>query len=180
MDKKELVYFPTWTAGRKGYAERVREVFQEHLKKKDLLVTPQRLSILDFLLEAERHLSEQEVYQALKHKGIGKVTVFRTLKVLEECGLVEQVTDFHGKPRFEVNMDRPHHDHLVCLGCGMIIEIQWPQIEKIQEKYSKKIGFTISYHRHELFGFCKECGNKRKSKFFDIALKLNFNHAIIG
>lgn len=160
--KKELVYFPTWTAGRKGYAERVRQIFQEYLKGKDLIFTPQRLKILDYLLQAERHLSQEEIYQALKQQGIGKITVFRTLKLLEEHKLIEEVTDSKGKPRFEVKMDRPHHDHLICLGCGMIIEIQWPQVEKIQEKFSKKIGFTISYHRHELFGFCKECGHNKK------------------
>ena len=157
---KELVYFPTWTAGRKGYAERVRQVFLEYLKKKDLLITPQRFAILDCLLESDRHLSQEEVYRTLKAKGIGKVTVFRTLKLLEECKLVEGVTDYEGKPRFEVNMDRPHHDHLVCLRCGKIIEIQWPEVEKIQEKISKQRGFTISYHRHELFGSCKECNER--------------------
>lgn len=161
MDKKgELIYFPSWTAGRKGYSERVHQVFQEHLRKKDLLNTPQRMAILDYLLEADRHLSEDELFQALKHKGIGRVTVFRTLKVLADSGLVEEVTDFHGKPRFEVKMDRPHHDHLICLDCGSITEIQWPEVEKIQERISKKMGFIISYHRHELFGRCKDCASK--------------------
>ncbi len=160
-NKKELIYFPTWTAGRKGYSERVRQIFQEYLKSKDLIFTPQRLKILDYLLRAEHHLSQDEIYQNLKQQGIGKITVFRTLKLLEECKLVEEVTDSKGKPRFEVKMDRPHHDHLICLGCGIITEIRWPQVEKIQEKISRKLGFTISYHRHELFGFCKECGNKK-------------------
>ncbi len=158
--KKELMYFPTWTAGRKGYAERVRQVFQEYVRSKDLIFTEQRSKILDYLLQADRHLSQDEIYGALRDQGIGKVTVFRTLKMLEECRLVERVTDSHGKPRYEVEMDRPHHDHFICLNCGTIIEIQWPQIEKIQEKVSKEMGFTIAYHRHELFGRCKECVSK--------------------
>ena len=159
--KKELVYFPTWTAGRQGYAERVRQVFQDYVKSKDLVFTPQRWKILDYLLHAERHLSEEEIYAALRSQGIGKVTVFRTLKLMEECRLVERVTDSHGKPRYEVEIDRPHHDHLICLDCGTIIEIQWPEVEKIQERVSKKVGFTIAYHRHELFGRCKECADRR-------------------
>ena len=160
-EKKELVYFPSWTAGRKGYAERVRQVFMKHLRNKTLIFTEQRSKILDYLLQAERHLSQEEIYAALRGQGIGKVTVFRTLKLLEECGLVERVTDSHGKPRYEVEMDRPHHDHLICLNCGTIMEIQWPEVERIQEKVSKKIGFTITYHRHELFGRCKECSAKQ-------------------
>lgn len=162
-ESKELIYFPTWIAGRKGYAERVRQVFQEHLKKKDLVFTSQRSKIIDHLLQAERHLSQEDIYHALRGEGIGKVTVFRTLKLLEECRLIERVTDSKGRPRYEVEMDRPHHDHLVCLNCGMIIEIQWPEVERIQEKVSRKIGFTISYHRHELFGYCKECSLKAKN-----------------
>ena len=160
---KELNYFPTWTAGRKGYAERVHQAFQDYLKKKDLLVTPQRMVILDYLLQAEQHLSQDEIYQALKGKGIGKVTVFRTLKVLEECGLVEEVSDSHRKPRYEVKIDRPHHDHLICLGCGTIHEIQWPEIERIQEKVTRQMGFKVAYHRHELFGYCKSCSGAAKA-----------------
>jgi Fur family transcriptional regulator, ferric uptake regulator len=157
---KELVFFPTWTAGRKGYAERIRQVFLEHLRKKDLLQTPQRLSILNHLLEADRHVTQEEIYAALKPQGIGKVTVFRTLKMLEECGLVEPVTDQKGRPHYEVKMERPHHDHLVCVQCGGIMEIQWPEIERVQDKACKNLGFEILYHRHEVFGRCKECRAK--------------------
>jgi Fur family ferric uptake transcriptional regulator len=157
-DQKELIYFPTWTAGRQGYAERIREVFGEHLKKRNLVFTPQRAAILNLLLDADRHLSQEEIYAALRGRGIGRVTVFRALKLLEECRLVEQVTDSKGKPRYEVKMERPHHDHLICLACGRIMEIQWPDIEKAQDKLCKSLGFTITYHRHEIFGRCKECG----------------------
>ena len=160
MNKKELIYFPSWTSGRKGYAERVRQVFQDYLKEKDLVMTSQRAVILDHLLSADRHLSQDDIYQALRSRGIGKVTVFRTLKMLEDCHLTERVTDSNGKPRYEIEVDRPHHDHLICLSCGGITEIQWPEVEKIQDRISKKMGFHIAYHRHELFGECSDCRNK--------------------
>lgn len=158
MDKtKELIFFPTWAAGRKGYAERVRLIFQDYLRKKDLVYTTQRLAILNHLLTADRHLSQEDIYAALKASGLGKVTVFRTLKMLEECGLVERVMDSQGRPRYEVELERPHHDHLVCVNCGSIREIQWPSVEKTQETVCKKLGFDILYHRHEVFGRCREC-----------------------
>src|SRR5258708_5432277 len=160
-DRKELVYFPTWTAGRKGYAQHMREVFQEHLRSKDLHLTHQREAIPDHLLEADRHLTQDDMYQALRGRGIGKVTIFRTLKTLEDCGLVEKVTDPNGRPRYEVTKERPHHDHLICLDCGGIMEVQWPEVERIQESTCKKFGFAVLYHRHELFGRCKECQTKR-------------------
>lgn len=160
MDKKELIYFPSWTAGRKGYAERIRQIFDEYLKGKEMFFTSQRRSILELLLDAEKHLSQQDIYEALKDRGIGKVTVFRTLKMLEECRLVERVTDHGGRPYFEVKMERPHHDHLICVACGGITEIRWPDIERIQNKACKKMGFSILYHRHEIFGRCQECQAK--------------------
>ena len=162
-DKKELLYFPTWTAGRKGYAERMREVFQDYLRSKHLHYTPQRLAILNLLLAAERHLSTDDIYAALKSRGIGKVTVFRTLKMLEECRLVERVTVPNQRPRYEVKAERPHHDHLVCVECGGIMEVQWPEVELAQERTARKNGFIILYHRHELFGRCKECAQRGPS-----------------
>jgi Fur family ferric uptake transcriptional regulator len=160
-DRKELIYFPTWTAGRKGYAERMRQVFQEYLKEKGLHYTSQRAAILDHLLAADRHVSQEDIYAALKHRGIGKVTVFRAVKMLEECHLAERVTPPNGRPRYEVTRERPHHDHLVCLDCGGIMEVQWPEVEKIQETTCRKYGFRVVYHRHELFGHCKDCDAKR-------------------
>jgi len=158
---KELYFFPTWAAGRKGYAERVRQVFRDYLRKKGLVFTSQRSTILDHLLVADRHLSQEDIYAALKGGGIGKVTVFRTLKLLEESLLVERVLDRYGHPLYEVELERPHHDHLVCVSCGVVREIQWPEIEKVQEKTCKEIGFSILYHRHEVFGRCALCVAKK-------------------
>jgi len=158
--EKELVYFPSWTAGRKGYAERMRQVFQDYLKTQDLFYTTQRAAILNHLLAADRHLTQEAIHADLRARGIGKVTVFRTLKLLEECRIVERVTDSAGRPRYEVKMERPHHDHLICLDCGNIAEIQWPEIEKVQEKACRQLGFSIVYHRHEVFGRCKTCAGK--------------------
>ena len=160
-NRKELIYFPTWTAGRRGYALRMREVFQEYLRKKEQHFTRQREIILDHLLEADRHVSQDDIYQALRSRGIGKVTIFRTLKMLSDCGLVEPVTAANGRPRYEVIKERPHHDHLICLDCGAILEVQWPEVERIQESTCKKFGFAVVYHRHELFGRCKDCQAKR-------------------
>jgi Fur family ferric uptake transcriptional regulator len=161
--KDELEYFPSWVAGRPGYANRIRELFQEYHQAKGMRMTQQRSLILDFLLKANHHVGMEEIYLALKPKGVGRVTVFRALKTLEECKLVDRVTSLDGKPKYEVKYERPHHDHLICIECGAIREIQWPQIEKIQEKTCKKLGFLPVFHRHEIFGRCKACQERQKS-----------------
>jgi Fur family ferric uptake transcriptional regulator len=160
-DQEELVYFPTWVAGRGGYADRIRQLFQEHHHKQGMRMTTQRSLILEYLLKANRHVGMDEIYQALRGRGVGRVTVFRALKMLEECALVDRVTAVDGKPRFEVKYERPHHDHLICIDCGTIREVQWPQIERIQEKKCKELGFTPVFHRHEIFGRCPRCSAKK-------------------
>ena len=157
----ELVYFPSWVAGRPGYADRIRQLFQEYHHRKGLRMTQQRNMILDYLLAANRHVSMEEIYQALRGKGVGRVTVFRALKMLEECQLVDRVTSLKGKPKFEVKFERPHHDHLICVECGAIREIQWPQVEKIQEKACRELGFVPVFHRHEIFGRCRACAQRK-------------------
>jgi Fur family ferric uptake transcriptional regulator len=157
----ELVYFPTWMAGRHGYADRIRELFQEYHQEKGMRMTHQRSMILDYLLKANHHVGMDEIYEALRSHGIGRVTVFRALKMLEECKIVDRVTSLSGKPRFEVKYERPHHDHLICVECGAIREVQWPQIERIQEKKCRDLGFLPVFHRHEIFGRCPQCQKKK-------------------
>ena len=156
----ELEFFPRWTAGRQGYAARIREVFQKHLSEKALRFTRQREAILEFLLKAEDHVTQNDVYKALKSKGIGKVTVFRTLKMMEECRLAERVTAPGGLPKYEIKFERPHHDHLICIVCGRIREVQWPDVERIQVKTCKAMNFEPLWHRHEIFGRCNSCQSK--------------------
>lgn len=153
----ELVFFPAWTADRKGYTKRVHALFAAHLAKNGLRLTGQRKRILNFLLQTDRHISQEDIYAALRRFGMGRATVFRTLKMLQESKLVDHVVGSSGAPRFEVNLERPHHDHLICIVCGRIQEIRWPKLEAIQEQACRKIGFIAKWHRHEVFGRCKDC-----------------------
>lgn len=122
------------------------------------------MAILDYLLAADRHFSQGEIYAVLKARGIGKVTVFRTLKTLENCHLIESVSDSSNSPRYEIKLERPHHEHLICVERWTITEIQGPAIEKIQQK---ACGKHILNHRHEVFGRCRDWQGKRPRVFFD-------------
>lgn len=158
---KELVYFPEQTSARKSYTERIVRLFTDYLASHGLRLTAQRRLILDYFLKTDRHLSQEDIYSALRRHGIGRATVFRTLKMMEECKLVDHVVGIAGKPRFEVNIERPHHDHLICVSCGRIQEVRWPKLEAIQEETCRKIGFIPNWHRHEIFGWCQACSKKK-------------------
>lgn len=158
---RELVVYEGKAAARPAFVARVIAVFAQHLTKNGLRLTGQRRAILDFLLASDRHLSQEEVYSALRSKGIGRATVFRTLKTLQDCGLAAPVVGRDGVPRFEINLERPHHDHLICVECGRIQEVTWPELEKIQDEACRKAGFSPRWHRHEVFGVCRACARDR-------------------
>lgn len=143
------------------YADRVRRVFSDHLASHGLRLTTQRSLIVDHLLRSGRHESLEEVYSALKRHGVGRATVFRTLRMLEECSLASAITGPEGTKRFELDLERPHHDHLICVRCGRIQEVHWPKLEKIQQKVCRELKFTPQWHRHEIFGLCAGCAAER-------------------
>ena len=160
MSMRELVVYAEKAKARPAFVARVIRVFTEHLAKNGLRLTGQRRAILDLFLSSDHHLSQEEIYQALRGEGIGRAPVFRTLKTLQECGLAAPVVGRDGTPRFEINLDRPHHDHLICVDCGRIQEVRWPTLEKIQEETCRRAGFVPKWHRHEIFGRCKDCSRK--------------------
>ena len=159
---RELVVYEGKAAARPAFVARVTRVFAEHLAKNGLRLTGQRRAILDLFLTSAHHLSQEEIYQALRAQGIGRATVFRTLKTLQECGLAAPVVGRDGTPRFEINLERPHHDHLICVECGRIQEVRWPALEKIQEETCRRAGFVPKWHRHEIFGLCRDCARKTR------------------
>ncbi len=138
------------------------DILREYVKQNGLKGTAQRERILEFLLGAGRHVSPEEVYDALRKSDdkLGRATVFRTLKLLEECGLASRVTFADGRQRFEPKYGRPHHDHMICVECGGILEFESPMMERFQDEAIKRHGFTALWHRHEIFGRCRACAHR--------------------
>lgn len=138
------------------------QVLRDHLRKKGLKDTSQREEVLAFLSKADRHLSSEELFDALRKKDpkIGRATVFRTLKLLEECGLASKVSFPDGQTRYERAHGRHHHDHMICVDCQDVIEFESDEIEALQSLVARKNHFHLLWHRHELFGRCRRCEEK--------------------
>ena len=139
-----------------------KTVFREYLKSNGMLYSEQREQVLDIFLKIEEHPTINDIYDLVrkKHPQIGLATLYRTMKVICEVGLARE-TDFGGSiRRFEHKYKHQHHDHLVCLKCGRIIEVMSPEIEKLQENLAKKHRFKAVRHRMEIFGLCKNCKGK--------------------
>lgn len=137
-------------------------IFREYLRNNGMLASGQREQILDIFLKTEKHPTINDLYALVrkKHPRIGLATVYRTMKIICDAGLARE-TDFGGGIRhFEHKYKHQHHDHLICLNCGSIIEVLNPEIEKLQEKLAKKHKFKPVKHRMEIFGLCSSCKAK--------------------
>lgn len=125
----------------------------KELRKAGLKVTSPRLKILEVLeTSEERHLSAEGVYKALLDAGeeFGLATVYRVLTQFESAGLVTRHNFEGGTAVFELT-DRTHHDHMVCLKTGAVIEFFDERIEKLQKEIADKHGYVIEEHSLVLY-----------------------------
>lgn len=139
------------------------ERMSEFLAEQGLKNTRQRDLIAAVVFEAEEHLNVEEIHQLVREKdpNIGYSTVYRTLRLLRESGLVSERHFGDGSARYEIAHEGEHHDHLICTSCGKIIEFENDAIEELQELVARKHGFKMTRHKHEIYGLCKECQAKR-------------------
>ena len=141
------------------------DTFKKILKKDGLKFTSQREAILATLYENPGHFTSEKLYMLLKEKypslSIGIATVYRTLALLEENGLVSSISlGLQGK-KFEI-ANKPHHDHLICDRCGKIVEFENEEIERLQQKVAEANGFELTSHMMQLYGICSTCQAKLK------------------
>jgi Fur family ferric uptake transcriptional regulator len=132
--------------------------FSEFLEKKDLKLTSQRRTILHGALR-DGHFSAEKLLEFSKKEDptVSKATVYRTLALLKEAKILEEQDFGGGKKLYERAQGRKHHDHLICIKCGNIIEFENDDIEKLQDSEAEKHRFKIVYHSLKLFGFCQNC-----------------------
>ena len=144
-----------------GVGREEKEVFNAYLAKHHLKHSDQREVILDTFLRAEGHVSVDDLLGIVQKRrpDIGRTTVYRTLKLLQEAGLASELA-LDGETRFELDYKREHHDHFICKACGDIFEFSSPEIERLQEEIARGLGFEISGHRHHIFGFCRRCAGR--------------------
>jgi Fur family ferric uptake transcriptional regulator len=132
--------------------------FENEIRNLGLKVTGPRLKILSIFGESRsRHLSAEDVYQALKTKSseVGMATVYRALSNFEKVGILVKSTFDDGKAVFEINQGR-HHDHLICMECGEVEEFVDEEIERRQKQIAIKKGFTLKNHSLALYGSCNK------------------------
>jgi Fur family transcriptional regulator, ferric uptake regulator len=149
----------------KPKAER-KKTLEEYISKKRLKSTKQRDTIFDeFFNHPGHHITIEELYERVKKQNskIGYATVYRTLKLFKECGLAFERNFGDGRARYEpVKFEGEHHDHLICIGCGKIIEFENLRIEHYSREIAQLNDFEVVNHKLELYGYCSTCTMKKE------------------
>ncbi len=135
------------------------ERFRRFLRDHRLPVTRQRDLVAQTVLLAEDHLSVDGIRRRLRDKGeqVGTATVYRTLDVLLESGLIRAHDFGEGFKRYEAMPAQAHHEHLICERCGRVVEFQNERLERMLPIIADEHGFQHDRHRVEIYGICREC-----------------------
>lgn len=128
------------------------------LKDRGLKHSAVRDVVLEEFFRAGTHVSIEQLLERVRARvpATGYSTVYRTLRLLVDCGYAT-ARDFGGAQTLFEPADTRHHDHVVCLKCGAVREFEERQIEELQERVARRLGFRITSHRLELFGLCSSC-----------------------
>lgn len=138
------------------------EELKSVLKEKGYKMTPQRIAVLEAIVENPgKHLSTEEIYDLVKvtFPEIGLATVYRTLILLDELEVISKLNLEDGCVRYEINdnEERHHHHHLICSTCGKVLEVEVDLLDELESKIEKDYDFEIRDHKLKFYGLCSDC-----------------------
>lgn len=136
-----------------------RSAFKAYLKNHGINFTIARDRILAAVLELTEHFEAEQVLHVLKQHGwnVGKATVYRTLPLLVDCGIIKQVRFDAFRAHYEHSFGEHPHDHIVCRRCGRIVEFSADEVVEMCRRIAKRHNFHLISHRFQLSGLCWEC-----------------------
>lgn len=140
-------------------SEAAQEAFRKYLKSRNIKFTAPRRRILDAVLAISEHFEAQQVLFALRHKGqrVAKATLYRTLPLLVDCGILKQVRFAVKQVHYELCFGEDAHDHMLCRRCGRIVEFRSKDVIKLRTRLARKYRFHSISHRFQVSGLCWEC-----------------------
>lgn len=136
-----------------------KQKFREFLTTKGLKLTKERDEILNEILIMKKHFDPEELFIRLKAKGskVSRASVYRTIPLLIESRLIEEVERIDRHAHYEKVSENRHHDHMICMKCGKIIEFYSPTLEMLQDEICQKEKFKGIKHSLEILGYCEKC-----------------------
>lgn len=141
-----------------------RKIFRNFLKERGQRLTKEREAILGKIFSLHSHFEPETLYLQIKKSGLkaSRASVYRTLNLLYECGMVERIGKTERGTIYEYIYGHKHHDHMLCMLCGKIIEFYSEDLERLQGELCKQQNFNGTNHTLEIRGYCKKCQKKKK------------------
>jgi len=141
------------------------DLFRDYLAANGLRMTQERRAIVEEIFRMQGHFDADALLARFRDAGhnVSRATVYRTLGHLHESGLLRKVVVGHNQALYERRHGRGHHDHLICLDCGTIIEFTSDVIEREQERVCREHRFTEARHVHQVLGYCRDCAGRREA-----------------
>ncbi|MFC5704413.1 Fur family transcriptional regulator [Cohnella faecalis] len=132
----------------------------DQLKSGGVRMTPQRYAILKYLMESYSHPTADEIYRSLapEYPSLSVATVYNNLKLFVDAGLVRELTYGDDSSRFDADLS--DHYHVICSGCGTMVDFEHPPVKQMEESAAAATGFRIHGHRMEFYGHCPACVGK--------------------
>ena len=143
--------------------EIVKDSDKKILRRAGKRLTSQRLLILETMREAGGHLDADEIHRLVRQKAprLSLSTVYRTLAMLKEAGLVDELHLGEENYHYELRGEKGHH-HLICQDCGKVVEFECPFSEQLMRDLGEKYGFEIAAIHLDLVGHCAECRREER------------------
>lgn len=143
---------------------REEAAFASHLRIRGLKSTAERLQVLRAIFAHERHFAVDDIQMEMRRRGrsASRATIYRTLALLSESGLIREAVRGNGYTHYEHVHEAEHHDHLLCVRCGAVVEFVCTEIERLQEDICRRHGFTAHTHAHQINGLCRRCAGARR------------------
>ena len=137
-------------------------LYREYLKSKNLKLTKPRCVILAAVFENHGHFNVDELYEQIrkKHKNVSRATIYRTIPLLIESGMIRQSLRCESKDIYEHTYGNENHLHFICTNCGKIIETSFSKVADQIDKLAKNEGFEITEYSLAARGLCKKCKKK--------------------
>ena len=129
------------------------QILKEILRKEGLRYTKQRQAVWDEIQNSQEHRDAEDIYLSIRNNGVNvsRATVYRTIDVLVKNRMVRKMDVGDGRNRYETRLDDAHHDHMICVETGKIIEFYNEELEDLQEKIAEENGYMLVRHIHQLF-----------------------------
>jgi Fur family ferric uptake transcriptional regulator len=134
----------------------VKQIFAAHLEKSSLRKTPERFAILEEIYRRTDHFDAEALYIHMKNQNyrVSRATVYNTLELLVNCDLVKKHQFGKNLAQYEKSFGFKQHDHLICIGCGKVLEFCDPRIQQIKNMMGELLKFEVTHHSLNLYGHC--------------------------